>query len=176
MLPILLALVIVAILLFVVIAGQPEEFIVTRSATMAASPAAVFGHVNDFHQWDAWSPWAKLDPACKNSFDGATAGTGAKFAWDGNNKVGAGRMTITESESPELTRIDLEFLRPFKTTNVTEFTFKALGSQTLVTWTMTGKSNFMCKIFGLIMDGDKMVGKDFEKGLAGIKTIVEARK
>lgn len=174
MTPILVALVIIAILLFVLIIGQPEEFKVVRTSTMAAPPATVFAQVNDFHNWDAWSPWAKLDPACKNTFDGAPAGKGAKFAWDGNNKVGAGRMTITESQSPELIRIDLEFLRPFKTSNVTEFTFKAQGSQTLTTWTMTGKSNFMCKIFGLIMDGDKMVGKDFEKGLAGIKTIVEA--
>jgi len=176
MIPIHLALAIIAILFFVMVVGQPDEFKVVRSSTMAASPATVFEQVNDFHNWDAWSPWAKLDPACKNTFSGAAAGKGAGFAWDGNNKVGAGRMTITESQSPELIRINLEFLRPFKTSNITEFTFKAQGGQTLVTWTMTGKSNFVCKVFGLFMDGDKMVGKDFEKGLAGMKTIVEAAK
>jgi len=176
MIPILLALAIIAILFLVMVVGQPDEFKVVRTATMAALPTTVFDQVNDFHKWDAWSPWAKLDPACKNTFSGAAAGKDAGFAWDGNNKVGAGRMTITESHSPELIQISLEFLRPFKTSNITEFTFKTQGGQTLVTWAMTGNSNFMCKVFGLFMDGDKMVGKDFEKGLAGIKTIVEAAK
>jgi len=176
MIPILLALVIIAILFFVMAVGQPDEFKVVRSATITATPVAVFEQVNDFHKWDAWSPWARLDPACKNTFSGAAAGKDAGFAWDGNNKVGAGRMTITESQSPELIRINLEFLRPFKTNNVTEFTFRPQGNQTLVAWTMTGKVNFMCKVFGLLMDGDKMVGKDFEKGLASMKAIVEAAK
>lgn len=176
MVPILLALVIIGILLFVIIVGRPDEFKVVRSATMAASPARVFEQVNDFHKWDAWSPWAKLDPACKNTFSGAAAGKDAGFAWDGNNKVGAGRMTITESQSPELIRINLEFLRPFKSTNTTEFTFKPQGSQTLVTWSMTGKNNFMSKVFGLFVDCDTMVGKDFEKGLTSMKAITEATK
>ena len=176
MLPILLALAVIVILFFVFLVGRPDEFNVMRSATISAPPATVFAQVNDFHKWDDWSPWAKLDPACKNTFDGAAAGKDAKFAWDGNNKVGAGRMTITDSQSPEFIRINLEFLRPFKSTNTTEFTFRSRGSQTLVTWTMSGKTNFMCKIFGLIMDGDKMVGKDFEKGLASMKAIAEAVK
>ena len=176
MIPILLALVIIGILLFVIIAGRPDEFKVVRSATMAASPTTVFEQVNDFHKWDNWSPWAKLDPACKNAFSGADAGKDAGFAWDGNNKVGAGRMTITESQSPELIRINLEFLRPFKSTNTTEFTFRPQGNQTLVTWTMTGKNNLMSKVFGLFVDCDTMVGKDFEKGLASIKSIVEIGK
>ena len=176
MIPILLALAVIAILFFVMLAGRPDEFKVVRSTTIAAPAAAVFEQVNDFHKWDAWSPWAKLDPACKNTFEGAPLGSGAIFAWDGNRKVGAGRMTITESQSPESIRINLEFLRPFKTSNITEFSFKAQGGQTLVAWTMTGKSNFMCKVFGLFMDGDAMVGKDFEKGLAQMKAIVEAGK
>ena len=176
MIPILLALAIIAILFFVMLVGRPDEFKVVRAATIAASPAAVFAQVNDFHNWDAWSPWAKLDPACKNTFSGAAAGKDAGFAWDGNNKVGAGRMTITESQSPELVRINLEFMRPFKSTNTTEFTFKPQGGATLVTWAMTGKNNFMCKVFGVLMDGDRMVGKDFEKGLANMKTVAEAAK
>src|SRR6188768_204599 len=176
MLPVLLALAIIAILLFIIIVGRPDEFKVVRSATITAPPTAVFEQVNDFHKWDAWSPWAKLDPACKNTFSGAAAGPGAGFAWDGNNKVGAGRMTITDSQLPEVIRINLEFLRPFKSTNATEFTIRSQGNQTVVIWSMTGKSNFICKVFGLIMDGDKMVGKDFEKGLAGIKAITETAK
>lgn len=176
MIPILLALVIIAILFFVLLIGRPDEFKVVRSATMAAAPTTVFAQVNDFHNWDNWSPWAKLDPACKNTFSGAAAGKDAGFAWDGNNKVGAGRMTITESQSPELIRINLEFLRPFKSTNITEFTFRPQDNQTLVTWTMSGKNNLMSKVFGLFMDCDKMVGKDFEQGLARIKAIAEAAK
>ena len=176
MLPILLALATIAILFFIILIGRPDEFQVVRAATIAAPPATVFEQVNDFHKWEAWSPWAKLDPACKNSFSGAAAGKGAGFAWEGNNKVGAGRMTITESQSPELIRINLEFLRPFKSTNTTEFTFKSQSSQTLVTWTMSGKNNFMSKVFGLFVDCEKMVGKDFEKGLSSIKGITESGK
>ena len=174
MLPVLIALVIIGVLLFVIIAGRPDEFKVARSATMAAPPATVFEQVNDFHKWEAWSPWAKLDPACKNSYSGATVGKDAGFAWDGNNKVGAGRMTIIESQAPELIRINLEFLRPFKATSITEFTFRPQGSQTLVTWSMTCQNNFISKIFGLFTDCDAMVGKDYEKGLASLKAIAEA--
>ena len=141
---------------------------------MSASPAAVFAQVNDFHNWEAWSPWAKLDPACKNSFDGAHAGKGAGFAWAGNEKVGEGRMTITESRPSDLILIRLEFLKPFKATNTADFTFKAEGNQTIVTWSMSGKNNFFFKAFGLFVDCDKMVGKDFEKGLASMKSLVEA--
>ena len=167
-----LAVLIVSLLIF--IATRPDDFRVTRSTTITAPPAAVFAQVNDFHNWDAWSPWAKLDPACKNSFDGPAAGQGAIFSWDGNKKVGAGRMTVTESQPPELIRIHLEFLRPFKATNTTEFTFIGQGGQTTVTWSMFGKNNFMSKAFGLFMDCDKMVGKDFEKGLASLKTVAES--
>lgn len=173
MLPVLLALAIIAILFFVILVGRPDEFKVVRSATMAASPATVFEQVNDFHKWDAWSPWAKIDPACKNSFDGASAGKGAIFAWDGNNKVGAGRMMVLESQPPELIRINLEFLRPFKATNIAEFVFKPEGKGTAVTWNMFGKSNFMSKAFGLFVDCDKMIGKDFENGLASLKSVAE---
>jgi Polyketide cyclase / dehydrase and lipid transport len=173
MLPILLALVFIAIIFFVVIAGRPDEFVVTRSAKISAPPEAVFPHVNDFHKWEAWSPWAKMDPQCKNTFDGASAGKGAGFSWDGNKKVGAGRMTIMESRPSDLILIKLEFLKPFKATNTAEFTFKPEGSRTVVTWSMTGKNNFFFKAFGLFMDCDKMVGKDFEKGLAAMKSAAE---
>ena len=173
MLPILLAIAFVAIVFFIVIAGRPGEFTVTRTATMAAPPAIVFAQVNDFHKWQAWSPWAKMDPACKNSHDGAAAGVGAGFAWDGNKKVGAGRMTIIESAPNDLVRIKLEFLKPFEATNMAEFTFKPEGGQTAVTWSMTGKNKFFFKAFGLFVDCDKMIGGDFEKGLSALKAMAE---
>jgi uncharacterized protein YndB with AHSA1/START domain len=173
MLPVFFALAIIGLLLLVIIAGRPDDFTVVRSTTIAAPPATVFEQVNDFHQWDHWSPWAKLDPACKNTFEGAPAGKGAGFAWDGNKKVGAGQMAITESQPVNLIRINLEFLRPFKATNTTEFTFKSEGNGTLVTWRMFGKNNFMSKAFGLFVNCDQMVGKDFEKGLAQMKSVTE---
>lgn len=173
MIPILLALGIVAILLFVIIAGQPDEFKVVRMANIAALPEKVFPHVNNLRQWEAWSPWAKLDPNAKNTFAGPDAGGGAAMSWAGNNKVGEGKMTITESVASSLIRFRLEFLRPFKATNTAEFTFAPQGNQTLVTWSMSGSSNFMSKVFGLIINCDQMVGKDFEKGLASLKTLAE---
>jgi carbon monoxide dehydrogenase subunit G len=176
MLPILLALTFIAIILIVVIAGRPDEFTVTRAANISAPPENVFPHVNDLHKWEAWSPWAKLDPNAKNSFEGAASGVGAAMSWDGNKKVGAGRMTIVESAPNNLIRIKLEFLKPFKATNTAEFTFKPDGNQTDVTWSMTGKNNFFFKAFGLFMDCDKMIGKDFEKGLASMKSVAEAAK
>ena len=174
--PILIGLAVVVVVFVIVIATRPDDFRVTRSATIGSPPAAVFEQVNDFHMWDDWSPWAQLDPTCKNSFDGAPAGKGAKFTWDGNNKVGAGRMTIKESQPPEMIRIHLEFLRPFKATNTTEFTFKPIGSGTEVTWSMFGKNNFMSKAFSLFVNCDTMVGKDFERGLASLKALAEATR
>jgi len=167
----LLVVIVGAFLAFV--ATRPSEFRVTRSASMAAPPAAVFAQINDFHKWEAWSPWAKLDPNAKNTFEGSASGQGAVFKWEGDNKVGAGIMTITESHPGDLVRINLEFLRPFKATNLTEFTFAPKGDQTVVTWTMSGRNNFIGKAISLFMDCDKMVGSQFETGLASIKKIVE---
>jgi len=172
MLPILLALVFIALLLFIVIAGRPDEFRVTRTAVIPASPATVFAQVNDLHKWDAWSPWAKLDPNVKNTFTGPGSGAGASMAWSGNKKVGEGRMTITESRAVELIRFRLEFMRPFKATNTAEFTFKPEGGETAVTWSMFGTNNFAGKIFSLFMNCDDMVGKDFDKGLGNLKAVV----
>jgi hypothetical protein len=174
MLPILLALVFIAIIFLVVIAGRPDEFIVSRSTKISASPGKVFPHVNDLHKWQAWSPWVKLDPNAKNSFAGADSGTSAAMSWDGNKKVGAGRMTIIESAPNDLIRFKLEFVRPFKATNTAEFAFKPEGNQTVVTWSMTGKSNYFFKAFSLFVNCDNMVGEDFEKGLAAMKSIAES--
>lgn len=169
------ALVGVVVLFVIIVAMQPSDFRVARSAKMKAPPSAVFAQVNDYHNWDAWSPWAKLDPNAKVTFEGPTSGTGAKFAWSGNDKVGAGRQTIVESKPDELIRIQIEFEKPFKATNTAEFSFKPEGDQTLVTWSMFGKNNFLGKAVSLFMDCDKMVGSEFEKGLASMKAIVEAQ-
>jgi hypothetical protein len=171
---ILIALAVTAIVFAVVVALQPAEFRVARSVTITASAPAVFAQVNDFHNWQTWSPWAKLDPAMKQSYEGAPAGSGAIYSWSGNNEVGEGRMTLTESRPSDLIRIKLEFMQPFQATNTAEFTFKAEGNQTAVTWSMFGTNGFMAKAFGLFMNMDKMVGGDFEKGLAQMKSAVEA--
>jgi hypothetical protein len=173
---ILTVLVAIGVVFAVIVALQPADFRVTRTGTMPAPAADVFALVNDFHNWDAWSPWAKLDPAMRTTFEGAPAGTGAIYTWSGNKQVGDGRMTILESRPNDLVRINLEFLRPFKATNTTEFTFKPDGDKTSVTWTMTGRKNFMFKAFGLFMSMDKMVGGDFEKGLANIKSVAESAR
>ena len=174
---ILIALAAIVVVLVAVVAVQPSEFRVTRTATISAPAADVFAQVNDFHHWQAWSPWAKLDPAAKATFEGPRAGPGAIFSWAGNDKVGEGRMTLTESRPSELIRIKLDFVKPMEGTSTTEFTFKPAGDQTAVTWTMTGHRNFVAKAVCLFMDIDKMVGGDFEKGLANLKSVVEtARK
>jgi hypothetical protein len=167
-------LVTIVVVFVLVVALQPAEFRVVRSATISAPPADVFAQVNDFHNWEAWSPWAKLDPACKNSFEGPSAGTGAVFAWSGNDQVGEGRMTVLESRPAELVRIKLDFVRPFESTCDVEFQFKPEGDQTAVTWIMSGENNFVGKAFCLFMNMDKTVGGDFEKGLAQMKAIAEA--
>ncbi|MGH7303763.1 MAG: SRPBCC family protein [Candidatus Rokuibacteriota bacterium] len=160
--------------LAVIVALQPSEFRIERSATIAAPAPAVFAQVNDFHNWEAWSPWAKLDPAARNTFEGPRAGQGAAFAWAGNSQVGEGRMTITESRPSELVRIKLEFLKPFEATNTAEFTFKPQGERTVVTWSMYGDHNFVGRAVGLFVNMDKALGGEFEKGLASMKSVAEA--
>ena len=171
---ILIALAVIVLVVLVVVAMQPSEFCVARSARMSAAPAAVFAQVNDFHKWEAWNPWGKIDPAMKLAYEGAPAGIGAIYTWAGNNEVGEGRMTLTESRPSELIRIKMEFFKPFAATNTAEFTFKPEGNQTAVTWSMAGKKNLMAKAIQLFMRMDKMIGGQFEKGLAEMKSIVEA--
>jgi hypothetical protein len=173
MIPILLALAFIAILLVVVLTGQPDEFKICRSATITAPPEIIFPHVNDLHKWEPWSPWAKLDPNSTSTFSGPEFGTGAAMAWSGNNKVGQGKMTITESRPSEWVRFKLEFQKPMVATNIATFTFKPEGAQTVVTWAMAGSNNLTGKIFGLIMNCDTMVGGQFEQGLAKLKTVAE---
>lgn len=170
---ILIAIVLILVVFVIVVATRPADFRVTRSATVGAPPESVFAQVNELKKWEAWSPWAKLDPHAKNTYDGPAAGTGAGFAWAGNKEVGEGRMTITESRANELVRFRLDFVKPFASTCEAEFTFSPEGGQTRVRWTMSGKNNFIAKAVGLFMDCDKMVGGQFEQGLANLQSVVE---
>ena len=170
----LIVLAVIAIVVVVVVAARPAEFRVSRTARIAAKPPAVFAQVNDFHKWDAWNPWAKLDPTMKQSYGGAPAGAGAVYTWVGNSQVGEGRMTLTESRPSDLIRIKMEFLKPFASTSTAEFTFRPEGDHTVVTWSMEGRNNFMAKAIHLVMNMDKMIGGQFEKGLAQMKAAAEA--
>lgn len=167
---ILIGLAVIVLVLIAVIATRPSDFKISRSAAIPAPPATVFAQVNEFKNWEEWSPWAKLDPAMKQTYEGPAAGTGAISRWTGNNQVGEGQMTITESKPDELVRIKLDFIKPMASTSDVQFDFKPQGSETLVTWTMSGKSNFVHKAFGLFMDMDKMLGGQFDQGLAQLKT------
>lgn len=171
-----LALVVLAVAGFcVAVAMQPSDFKIVRTATISAPPEKVFEHVNDFKKWDAWSPWAKIDPSMKKELSGAPSGKGASYYWNGNDDVGEGRMTITESHPSSHVKIDLEFKKPMEQTNITEFTLKPEGDKTNVTWTMTGQNNFVGKAFWLALNVEKMVGADFEKGLTQLKTVAEVK-
>lgn len=168
------AVVALAVIGFVIVAAlQPADFRISRQATIAAPPAAIFPHVNDLSKWQAWSPWENLDPNLKRTYDGPASGAGASYAWVGNSQVGEGRMTITESQTNKLVQIRLEFVKPFQATNQSEFIFAPSGGQTAVTWSMTGKHTFMGKAMCLVMNMDKLIGKNFEDGLAKLKAVAE---
>lgn len=171
---ILLGLAVVIVVFVIVVATRPTDFRVVRSASIPAAPDAVFPHINDLKKWQEWSPWAKLDPNAKNTFEGPTAGTGAKFSWDGNNDVGVGSMTITESKSPESVRIKLAFLKPMEGDSDVMFTLKPEAGGTLVTWQMDSKNGFMAKAFGLFVDCEKMCGDQFEQGFKNLKAVLAA--
>jgi len=161
-----------------VIATRPAAFSFERSAQVAAPPEVVFGLVNDLHRWPDWSPWDKLDPNQTRTYDGAEAGKGAIFTWKGNDQVGEGRMTITESRPNEHVGILLEFLKPWEARNDVIFALTPAEDGTKVVWRMEGKNDFLGKAFSLFVDMDEMIGKDFEAGLASLGDVakVEAEK
>lgn len=169
-------LVIVAVLAVLagVVAIQSPEYRVTRSGMINAPASVVFDQINDFHHWAVWSPWGKLDPGMKVSYAGPDAGVGAVHSWVGNSDVGEGKMTITESRPAELVGIRLEFIKPFASTTKTEFTLKPQGGGVLVTWSMSGEKGFIEKAVCLVQSMDKMIGPDFERGLAQLKTVAES--
>lgn len=166
-----LLIVVLGFLLFVM--TRPAAFRVERSASVTAPPAAVYAQIADFHNWPAWSPWEHLDPAMTRSLSGAASGTGAVYEWNGNGKVGQGRMTITDAQPDQKVAIKLEFLKPFQATNATTFELSPSGDGTKVTWAMEGRNNFVAKAMCIFMPMDKMVGGDFEKGLASLKQVAE---
>jgi hypothetical protein len=170
---ILIGLAVVVALFLGLVATRPSKFRIERSLTMPASPHVVFGRVNDFHAWAHWSPWEKLDPNLKRAYSGPQSGKGAVYEWVGNDDVGEGRMTIVDSTPPSKVGIKLEFLKPWQATNNTTFSFVPEGGGTKVTWAMEGENNFMMKAVTLFMDMDKMVGADFERGLANLKSDTE---
>jgi hypothetical protein len=147
---------------------------VEREAVMPAAPAAVYAALVDFHAWEAWSPWEGIDPHLQRTYSGADAGVGAVYAWQGNRKVGAGRMEITEVAEATSVTVKVEFLKPFKATNTTVFALVPDADGTRVTWTMTGKKTFMTKVMGIFTSMDKMIGKDFEKGLSQLEQHLAA--
>lgn len=157
----------------VYIALQPSEYRVERSVTIDAPASEVFANVNDFRKWEAWSPWAKLDPNAKVAFEGPEAGQGAVMTWDGNDNVGAGKMTLIESKPDEAVKIKVEFTRPFEGGTNSDFSFAPNGDQTDVTWAMSGTHNFVEKAFCLVMNGLEMMGNDLEKGLTKLKSVIE---
>jgi uncharacterized protein YndB with AHSA1/START domain len=164
----------IIVIFLIVVALQPSDFRISRSASISAPASLVFDYFNDLHKWNEWSPWARMDPDAKHTYEGPSAGVGASFAWAGNKKVGEGRMTITGTQPPERVSTKLEFFKPFRGTNAVEFTLEPDGDRTAVTWTMTGTNSFVGKIFVLFMNCDKMIGGQFEQGFANLKSIVES--
>ena len=152
---------------------KPNTFVVERSTTINASPEKVATLINDFHQWNSWSPWVQLDPNMKTTYAGTPSGVGSVYQWEGNSKVGVGRMEIVSVE-PGKTIVKLDFLKPFKGHYTSAYLLQPQGSATYVTWVMDGPMTFFPdKLMSVFMPMDKMVGPDFERGLANMKAVAE---
>jgi len=174
------ALVIIAVILAIAIAAvlilaatKPTTLRVQRSVSINAPPERIFSLISDLHQWVTWSPYEQKDPAMKRTYSGAERGRGAVYAWDGNKNVGSGRMEILEASAPQKIVIKLDFFKPFEGHNTAEFTMLPQGDGTHVTWLMHGPANFMSRLIQVFINLDKMIGKDFEAGLANLKTLTE---
>jgi uncharacterized protein YndB with AHSA1/START domain len=170
----------IAIVVVVLVAGilayaatKPDVFRVQRATSIKAPPEKIFPFLNDLHKFGAWSPWEKKDPAMKRTFAGSESGKGAMYEWDGDKNVGQGRMEIVETTPPSKVAIKLDFVRPFEAHNTVEFTLAPNGDSTDVTWAMQGPVPYVAKIMHVFVDMDSMVGKDFEAGLASLKTVAE---
>ena len=166
--------VVVAIVATLVYAAtRPDNFRVQRSTSIKAPPEKIFALINDFHRWDSWSPWEKMDPAMKRTYSGAASGKGTMYAWQGNSKVGEGRMEIADASPPSKVTIKLDFVKPIEGHNTAEFTLEPKGGSTNVTWLMYGPSAYIAKVIGIFVSMDKMIGDDFEAGLANLKSVAE---
>ena len=163
----------VAAVIVVLAAMKPDTFRIQRSITIAAPAEKIFPLLNDFHNWTRWSPWEKKDPAMKRTHSGATSGKGAAYAWEGNKDVGQGSMEIVESVPPSKLTIRLDFVKPFEAHNIVDFTLTPEGGSTRVSWAMHGPAPFMSKLIQVFMDMERMVGPDFESGLASLKALAE---
>ena len=152
---------------------QPDTFVVERAVHVQAPPDKIYPYLADFHQWSAWSPWEKRDPAMQRRFGGAASGQGAVYAWEGNRDVGSGRMEIRSARPVSSVDLQLDFLAPFEAHNTATFTLVPQNGATAVTWTMQGPMPLLSKVIGVIVSMDQMVGKDFEAGLANLKAIAE---
>jgi uncharacterized protein YndB with AHSA1/START domain len=166
-----IAVVIAAILGFA--AMKPNSFRVERTATIKAPPEKIFAVINDFHNWPTWSPWEKLDPAMKRTHSGTASGKGAIYEWEGNSKVGAGRMEILDTTAPSKIAIKLDFIKPFEGHNTAEYTMVPQGENTNVSWVMYGPTPFVSKVMQVFISMDSLIGKDFEAGLANLKAVAE---
>jgi uncharacterized protein YndB with AHSA1/START domain len=164
----------IAIAVVLILAAiKPDTFAVQRSAAVKAPPEKIFALINDFHQWESWSPYEHRDPAMKRTFSGAESGKGAVYAWEGNKNVGSGRMEMLEASAPSKIVIKLDFFSPFEAHNTAEFTMLPQGDATNVSWRMHGPAPFMARIMHMFINIDKMVGKDFETGLDNLKRLTE---
>lgn len=170
---ILLGVAAVIALVLIVAAFQPNEFDVKRSLAIAASPQALFDQVNDHRKFLVWNPWLKLDPNVKTTFSGPATGVGSVCSWQGNSDIGAGSSTITETKPGELVRLRMDWREPMEGTSTVDFTFKPEGGKTVVIWHMYGPQKYLGKVMCLFMSMEKMVGGQFEAGLANLKTIAE---
>jgi uncharacterized protein YndB with AHSA1/START domain len=159
--------------LLIYAATRPDTFRLERSTMIEAPPEKVFALVDNFHDWAKWSPWENLDPALKRTYGGPDAGRGTRYAWEGNNKVGSGGMEITESVPSAKIVVKLDFLKPFEAHNTAEFTFTPKDNGTAVTWAMYGPCPFISKLMQIFCSMDKMVGGQFEQGLANLKAAAE---
>ncbi|HEU4459834.1 MAG TPA: SRPBCC family protein [Methylibium sp.] len=154
-------------------ATKPDSFRVERRTVIQAPPEKIYPLINDLQAFTSWSPYDRKDPAMKRSFSGPQAGPGALYAWDGNREIGAGSMQIVESRAPDKVLVKLDFVRPFKVQNHVEFLLAPQPAGTEVTWAMHGPSPYVSKLMGTIFDMDKMIGRDFEAGLANLKALAE---
>src|SRR6478736_5515347 len=157
--------------ILILAAAKPDRFGIQRATTVKAPPEKIFPLINDFHQWGTWSPYENKDPAMKRSYSGAESGQGAVYAWEGNKNVGSGRMEILEATAPSKIVIKLDFFTPFEGHNTAEFTMLPQGDATNVTWLMHGPARFLTRLIQVFMNLDNMIGRDFEAGLANLKTI-----
>ena len=171
---VIIVIVVLVAAILVLAATKPDTFRVQRTTSIKAPPEKIFALVNDLRSWRAWSPYEKKDAAMKRTLSGATDGKGAVYEWEGNKDVGKGRMEITDASPSSKVTLKLDFVKPFEAHNIVEFTLEPNGDSTHVTWAIHGPSPYISKVMGIFINMDSMIGKDFEAGLANLKTVAES--